>query len=240
MSQTQTLEKLQQMRLFGMQNAWQTALESNSSYTNDQLINYLVEAEWDDRQNRKVNRYLKAARFRYQASIEEIDFQSPRNLDQNLFLRLADTSFIQKHQVVIITGPTGSGKSFLASALGNQACSRGYRTKYFSTGKLFQKLAMARADRSHLKLFDTIERTDLLILDDFGLWPLNKQARLDLLEIIEDRHGKKATIIASQIPVKEWFDIIEDKTIADAILDRIIHQAHRIKLTGESLRKKKN
>ena len=240
MNQTRMMEKLHSMRLFGMHNAFQTVLESRQSYTNDELINHLVEAEWDDRQNRKVNRYLKTARFRYQASIEEVDFLTSRNLDKNLYLRLADATFIQKHQVVIITGPTGSGKSFLASALGHQACIKGYKTRYFSTGKLFQKLAMARADRSHLKLIDAIGRVDLLILDDFGLWPLNQQARLDLLEIIEDRHGKKATLIASQIPVKEWYEIIDEQTIADAILDRLIHQAHRIKLNGESLRKKKN
>ncbi len=240
MNQTQTLEKLHTMRLFGMGNAFQTVLESQQSYTNDELLGYLVEAEWDDRQNRKVARYLKAARFRYQASVEEVDFLSPRNLDKNLFLRLADGSFIQKHQPLIITGPTGCGKSFLASALGHQACIKGYRTRYFSTGKLFQKLSIARADRSHLKLIDSIGRADLLILDDFGLWPLNQQARLDLLEIIEDRHGRKATLIASQIPVQDWYDIIDEKTIADAILDRLVHQAHRLKLNGESMRKKKN
>lgn len=240
MNQNQTVEKLHTMRLFGMKNAFQTVLESKQSYTNDQLLSYLVEAEWEDRQNRKVTRYLKAARFRYQASVEEIDFLTNRNLDKNLFLRLADGTFIQKHQPLIITGPTGSGKSFIASALGNQACNKGYTTRYFSTGKLFQKLSIDRADRSHLRLIDKIAKTDLLILDDFGLWPLNQQARLDLLEIIEDRHGKKSTLIASQIPVKEWFDIIGEKTIADAILDRLVHQAHRIKLNGESMRKKKN
>jgi len=240
MNQNQTVEKLHMMRLFGMKNAFQTVLESSQSYTNDQLLSYLVEAEWEDRQDRKVTRYLKAARFRYQASVEEVDFLTARNLDKNLFLRLADGTFIQKHQPLIITGPTGSGKSFVASALGNQACNKGYTTLYFSTGKLFQKLSIDRADRSHLKLIDKIAKADLLILDDFGLWPLNQQARLDLLEIIEDRHGKKSTLIASQIPVKEWFDIIGEKTIADAILDRLVHQAHRIKLTGESMRKKKN
>ena len=228
------------MRLFGMENAFRTVLESSQNYTNDELLTHLVEAEWDDRQNRKVNRYLKSARFRYQASLEEVDFQSPRNLDKNLFLRLADGTFIQKHQSLLITGPTGSGKSFLASALGHQACFKGYTTRYFSCGKLFQKLSMARADRSHLKIIDRIERTDLLILDDFGLWPFNQQARLDLLEIIEDRHGRKATLIVSQIPVKNWFEIIGEQTIADAILDRLVHQAHRIQLKGESLRKKKN
>ena len=228
------------MRLFGMETALQTIVETRTDYTSEELAAYLTETEWNDRQTRKMERYRKAARFRYQASVEEVNFAPARNLDQNQFLRLADCTFIQKKENLILTGPTGTGKSFLASALGHQACSRGYRCLYFPTGKLFQKLKMARGDGSIHKLLSRIERTDILILDDFGLWPMDHQNRIDLLEVIEDRHGRKTTLIASQIPVSEWHDLIAEKTIADAILDRLVHHAHRIKLKGESMRKRKN
>ena len=239
MNHVQTLEKLKSMRLFGMERAFQTTLETRTDYTPDQMITYLVETEWEDRQDRKLRRYLKSARFRYQASVEEVSFDPTRNLDKNAFIRLADTSFITKKENVIITGLTGTGKSFLASALGHQACIKGHKSLYFSCGKLFAQLLSARADRSHHKLIDKIERSDLLILDDFGLWPFDQQSRLDLLEIIEDRHGRKSTIIASQIPVANWYEVIGDQTIADAVLDRLVHQAHRIQLQGESMRKNK-
>lgn len=240
MNHIQTLEKLRTMRLFGMESALQTVIETRTDYTPEELAAYLTETEWNDRLTRKMERYRKAARFRYQAQVEEIDFAPTRNLDKNQFLRLADCTFITKKENIILTGPTGTGKSFLASAFGHQACSRGHTCLYFATGKLFQKLKMARGDGSIHKLLAKIERAELLILDDFGLWPFDNQNRLDLLEVIEDRHGRKATIIASQIPVSDWHEIIGEKTIADAILDRLVHQAHRIQLKGESLRKRKN
>lgn len=239
MNHAQTLEKLKTMRLFGMENALRTTTETRESYTADEIVTYLTESEWNDREERKFHRNLKAARFRYQASVEEIDFQSTRNLDKNAFLRLADCSFIRKKENLILTGPTGTGKSFIASALGHQACTRGYKVAYHSAGKLFSKLKMARADATWHNLINRIEKMDLLILDDFGLHPLDAQSRLDLLEIIEDRHGRRSTIIATQIPVSAWFDLIGEKTIADAILDRIVHTAHRIELSGESMRKMK-
>lgn len=239
MNHTQTLEQLRSMRLFGMENALRTLTETRADYTNEELIAYLTESEWNDRQSRKFQRYLKAARFRYQASVEEIDFSATRNLDKNQLLRLADCTFLQQKENLILTGPTGTGKSFLVSALGHQACTRGYRVLYFATGKLFQQLKMARGSGSTQKLLKRIEKADLLILDDFGLWPLDHQNRLDLLEVIEDRHGRRSTMIATQIPVSAWHDLIEEKTIADAILDRIVHTAHRIELKGESMRKKK-
>ena len=182
---------------------------------------------------------MKQARFRYQASVEEIDFQATRNLNKNKLLRLADCSFIERAENILITGPTGVGKSFIASALGHLACEKEYRTAYFNLQKLFSTLRMAKADLSYQKIISRLEKIDLLILDDFGLQTFDHENRLALLEIIDDRNGRKSTIIIAQLPVKSWYEVINDKTIADAILDRIVHQAHRIELKGESMRKLK-
>lgn len=234
-----TIEKMNQMRLLGMKETFQALLESQQDLTYDEAVSMLIEAEWQWRANNKMQRYIKQAGFRYQASMEEIDFATTRNLNKNHLLRLADCSFIQRAQNILVTGPAGVGKSFLASAMGHQACVKGYRTAYFNMQKLFSKLRMAKADQSYLKIIARLEKTNLLILDDFGLQALDHQNRMMLLEIIEDRHGKKSTIISAQLPVKSWYDVIGDKTIADAILDRIVHHAHRIELQGESMRKKK-
>lgn len=235
------LNKMSQMKFYGMQQAYQTILDSKQhhSLTNDEIISMLIQAEWEDRENRKINRYLKTARFRYPASIEEVNFSASRGLDKTHLLRLADCSFIKKKENILITGPTGVGKSFLASALGHQACLQGYKTLYFNTQKLFPQLNIYKADGSYLKQISKIEKQDLLILDDFGLQPLDTNSRMMLLEIIEDRHGRKSTIISSQLPVAKWYDIIGDSTVADAILDRMAHTAHRLELKGESLRKNK-
>jgi DNA replication protein DnaC len=241
MNNVATLEKMKQMRLSGMATAFQTAIEtrSNQEMTADDLLSYLIESEYEERNNRKIKRSLETARFRYQASVEEINFQNQRNLDKNNFLRLADLTFIENKENIIITGKTGVGKSYLSSALGHKACINGYKVMYFNTGKLFSKLKMSGADNTYIKEIKKIEIQDLIILDDFGLQPLDNQTRLYLLEILEDRHGKKSTIITSQLPVTNWYEIIEDSTIADAILDRIVHTSHRIELNGESLRKSK-
>lgn len=240
MNNTAALDRMKQMRLHGMATAFQAALETRShqEMTPDDLVSYIVEAEYNDRNNRKISRSLESAHFRYKASIEEIDFRSPRNLDKNNLLRLADLNFIENKENVIITGKTGVGKSFLASALGHKACLYGYKVMYFNTGKLFSRLKMSGADNSYLKEIRKIEQQDLIILDDFGLQPIDGPSRLYLLEILEDRHGISSTIITSQLPVANWHEIIEDATIADAILDRVVHSSHRIELNGESLRKK--
>jgi DNA replication protein DnaC len=176
----------------------------------------------------------------YQATIEQLNFTPGRGLDRTQILLLAEGSFINHKDNVLITGATGAGKSYLASALGHQACQLGYRTAYFNSQKLFPKLKMMKADGSYGREISRIEKQDLLIIDDFGMAPLDQMARMMLMEIIEDRHGRKSTIISSQLPVAKWHEIIGDSTVADAILDRMLHKAHRIEIKGESLRKKDN
>jgi len=235
-----TLQKMRQMKFFGMARAFSTSLENekSSTMTADEMVAFLIETEWDDRNNRKIERQIKNAKFRYNASIEQMRFDIDRNLDKNQIMRFAGCDFIAKNENILITGSTGIGKSYIASALGNQACMLGYRVLYSSFGKLFSKLKMAKADGSYLREIAKIEKQDLLVLDDFGIQPLDSQSRASFMEIIEDRHGKRSTIITSQLPVKEWYEVIGEKTIADAILDRIVHDAHRINIEGESLRKK--
>lgn len=236
----ESLDKMSRMRLLGMHHAFAACIETHQteSFTNDELVHHLVQSEWDDRQHRAQQRGLKNANFRYKASIEELDYAEQRGLDKNLVQRLSDCSFIQKGEDLFITGSTGTGKSFLASALGQQACLLGYKVLYANTTKLLSQLKMAKADGTHLRELAAIEKKDALILDDFGVQPMDAQGRSMLLDIIEDRHSKRTTIITSQVPVKKWHEIIGEKTLADAILDRIVHQSIRIELYGDSLRKK--
>ncbi len=237
---TTTLSKMQKMHLYGMYRAFKTNLESENQplQTADEIVAELILSEWEDRQNRSIERQLKNAKFRYKAAIEDIFYDDTRNFDKNQMMRFAECSFINKKENIIITGSTGIGKSYIASAIGHQACSLGYRVMYFNTTKLFAKLKMAKADGSYMKEITKLERQHLLILDDFGIQPFDAQSRSALMEIIEDRHGKTSIIITSQVPVSKWYEVIGEKTVADAILDRIIHGAHRLELIGESLRKK--
>ncbi len=234
------LAKMRQLRLQGMAKAFALTLESgkNEKFTPDEMVTHLIESEWDERYNRKLDRIVQAARFRYKASIEEINYEDNR-MDKNQVLRLADCEFIKRKENVIITGSTGIGKSFIASAIGHQACSLGHRVLYQHSTKLFGRMKIAKTDGSYLRELAKIERQQVLLIDDFGIQPLDAQSRSVLMEIIEDRHGKSSTIITSQIPVSKWHEIIGEQTIADAILDRIVHDAHRIEMKGESLRKKK-
>lgn len=236
-----TLTKMRQMKLFGMYGAFKSAIETGKTdnYTMDEFVAHITEAEWDDRQNRKISRTIGNARFRFKASIEGITYDPSRNIDKNKIIRLAQCDYINKAENILITGSTGVGKSYLATSLGHQACIEGYRVMYFNMDKLFARLKMAKADGSYIKEMAKIERQHLVILDDFGLQQLDNQNRLSLLEIIEDRNNKKSMIITSQLPVERWYDIIGEKTVADAIMDRLVYQSHRIELKGESMRKKR-
>jgi len=235
-----TIGKMQKMKLYGMLRAFNQSMEAGmmDKVTADELLGHLIDAEWDDRHNRRLQRLIKAAKFRYQASLDEIDFNLDRGLDKNMLLRLSSSSWIEKRRDIIITGPTGVGKSFFASAFGFQGCMYGFRVLYFNCSKLFSQLRLKKADGTYNKELDRIQKQEMIILDDFGIHPFDTQSRLSLLEIMEDRHGRGSTVISSQFPVKSWHEIIGEPTIADAICDRIIHSAYRIELKGESVRKK--
>jgi DNA replication protein DnaC len=240
MNTNATIEKMQKMRLVGMKRAYESSFETRNqdTFTNDEFIAWLIESEDNQRNNSRTERLIKNARFHYQASIEEISYGNDRELDRNALTRLSDCSFLDQHENIIITGCTGTGKSFLATALGYQSCIKGYKVMYYNLGKLFSKLMIAKADGSYMRELAKIENCDLLIIDDFGLQTINNEKQLILMDLIEDRHHKKSTIFCSQLPVKNWYDLIEEKTIADAILDRIIHSSIRFELKGESMRKK--
>jgi DNA replication protein DnaC len=202
-------------------------------------LSLLLQSEEEDRDNRRFSRLRKGASFRYQASLEEVSFDSKRGLDKSLITELSTSAYLSKGEAILLTGPTGSGKSYMASALGHQACQLGFKVCYYNMQKLLMRTKMCRADGTVLKFTEKLAKADLLILDDFGLTHLDRQQQLDLMEIIEDRHGRKSTIVASQLPVGSWFDVIGEETIADAILDRLINTSYRIELKGDSLRKKK-
>lgn len=238
MNQIET--QMNKLRLHGMAKSWTALKETRQLHelSLDEGMELLLQAEEQERDNRRFKRLEYVAGFRYKASLEEITIDQSRGMDKNLLASLATGDYIPKGESVLITGATGCGKSFLASALGHRACELGHKVTYYNTQKLMLKAKMARVEGSALKFMEKLSKTDLLILDDFGLTHLEKQQQMDLMEIIEDRHGKTSTIIASQLPVASWYDVIGEETIADAILDRLVHSSYRIELKGESLRKK--
>lgn len=237
---TQIAMQLRELHLQGMYQCWQSFVETRKHHelSFKEGLELLLQSEVQQRSNSRFDRLSKNARFRYKASIEEINFDASRGIDKQYIYELATGEYIKKGESVLITGATGCGKSFIASALGHHACQLGYKVCYFNTQKLLIKTKMARLDGTIHKYLDSLSKAQLLIMDDFGLIHLEKQQQIDMMEIIEDRHGKNATIIASQLPVSNWYDIIGEETIADAILDRLVHTSHRIELKGDSLRKK--
>ena len=239
MNQIET--QLNRLKLYGMSRSWQALLETRKSHELSlaEGLELLLQAEEQHRSDRRFERLQKNARFRYQASIEELNLEASRGVDKSLIIQLATGDYLSKGESVLISGATGCGKSFLASALGHQACAQGYKVAYYNVQKLLLRTKMSRLDGSIYKFFEKVAKTDLLILDDFGLTHLEQQQRMDFMEMIEDRHGRTSTIIASQLPVANWYDVIGEETIADAILDRLVHASYRIELKGESLRKKR-
>lgn len=234
------LSDLRQMRLPGMAQTWQNLMETRqvSSLNAPDCMRLVIQGELDMRKANRNGRLLRGARFRYQVSVDELAYDAARGLDRPLVTQLCGGEYLRRGIPVIITGATGTGKSWLASALGNHACVAGFKTRYWSILKLMEDLAIARAERQTKKFFERIAAYDLVIIDDFGIKKLNNEQILDLMEIIEDRHGRKSIMIVSQIPVSDWYDCLEtNTTAADAILDRMVHSAIRFELKGESLRK---
>jgi len=239
MNNNQTVEKLRKMRINAMADLHQQNVRNNQldNTTADEYIGLLTDHEWEDRQHKKINRLQKQARFKEKSSIADISYTENRNLDKNMFERLATLDFMKKAENIIVTGPSGVGKSFIAQALGNQACLTGYKVLYTNTARYFTKLKLAKIDGTYMKELQKLLKVDLVILDDFGLQAFDNHAREALIDIVDDRHKNKSTIVSSQIPVSAWYDIIGEGTIADAILDRLVNSSHRIDLKGESLRK---
>ncbi len=239
MNKNQTVEKLKSMRLNAMAQMYQEHLKNNlyNDCTQDEYVAMLADHEWEDRQNKKIQRLLTQAGFRQKASIADVDYSASRNLDKNMFNRLTCLDFIEKKENLILTGASGVGKSYLAQAIGNQACQMGIRTVYQITSRMFNRLKLAKVDGTYAKELKKLQKVELLIMDDFGLHAFDNHAREALMDIIEDRFTVKSTIVSSQIPVSAWYDVIGEGTIADAILDRLVNSSHRIDLKGESLRK---
>ncbi len=236
-----TLEKLESLRLTGMLTALQEqmGMDDIDDLSFEERLGLLVDREAVYRESRRLKTRLRKAKLRHDAAVEDIDFRHPRGLDKSLVMRLADCIWLKNHENLIITGPTGVGKSYLACAFAQKACRTEYSAIYLRTSRLFENLGIAKGDGRYIKLLTGFAKTDLLVLDDFGLAKLNREQQHDLLEILEDRHGLKSTLVTSQLPVEHWHEQIGDPTMADAILDRLVHSAHKIKLKGDSMRKMK-
>lgn len=240
MNTENTIYELQQLKLKGMLQTYQKVLLAPQQEQPGihHLMAQLTESEIQNRIHNRTEMYLKLSKLRYDAVLEQVHCTSDRNLSKESIAAISDCGFVKRAENILITGSTGCGKSYLACAIGRQACAFGYKTLYFSMSKFLEKITLCKLDGTLLKLLTQIEKTHLLILDDFGLQPLDVTSRLALLQIIEDRYGKKSMIITSQLPVGSWYEYIGESTIADAIMDRLSANAHRFDLKGESLRKK--
>lgn len=236
----QTITQLRQLKLTGMANALISQIEQPGTYEDlpfEQRLQLLTDCEQQDRNQRKQQRLLKAAKLKIAANPKDIDYQHPRGLKQSLVASLLQCDWINKYQNLLLTGPCGSGKTYIACALAHAACMKGYRAKYYRLSRLLLELTQTKADGSYSKALQTLARLDVLILDDWGLEPLKAAQRNDVMEIMDDRNGSSSTMVISQLPTDQWYQSIGDNTLADAILDRLMHNAHRIKLKGESMRK---
>ena len=233
-------DKLQQLRFYGMLKALEEQMQMPDidKLGFEERLGLLLDREMTFREDRRLKTRLRKAKLKQNACVEDIDFRHPRKLDKTLFMGLADCRWLKEHNNVLLIGPTGVGKTYLACALAQKACRQGYSALYFRLPRLLHELSIAKADGRYDKLLAGIGRTDLLVLDDWGLDKFVKEQRHDLLEILEDRHGLRSTLITSQLPVKHWHDIIADPTLADAILDRLVHNAYKLVLDGDSMRKK--
>ncbi len=236
-----TLEKLHQLRLRGMAKAFKEQLEQPEieGLSFEDRLGLLIDREVTERENWHLKIRLRNARLQQNACVEDIDYRSPRGLDKALMLRLAGCDWIRHKDNVLLVGPTGTGKTYIACALGQKACREGFNVVYRRTPRLFAEILQAKGEGRQLKFLAALAKADLLILDDWGLAPLDDEQRRDLLEIMDDRHINRSTLITSQLPVDKWHEMIGDGTLADAILDRLVHNAHKIKMKGESMRKRK-
>jgi DNA replication protein DnaC len=239
MLNTPTLDKLHALNLMGMARAFSEQLEraDYQTLTFEERLGMLVDREVQDRDNRRLHRYLKAARLRSQASVEDLDFRRPRGLDRAAVLSLAESQWVSAHRNLLIVGPTGAGKTFVACALAQAAVRQGHTALYLRAPRMLQDLGLARGDGRLPRLMTAWAKVSVLVIDDLALRPLSAEQAADLLEIIEDRYQLRSTVVTSQLPVSEWHDALGEPTIADAILDRLVHNAHRIELQGDSLRR---
>ncbi len=241
MNTQETILQLEGLKLKGMAECYKAMLTLPVSEipSLDLAVAQLAESERLYRDRKRTELYLKTSKLRYDAVLEDVFCNAERNLSKDMLVKLADCSFIQRAENILIDGKTGSGKSYLACALGRQACFMGYRVEYYPMNKFIERIALAKIDGTFLKLVNHIERNDMIIFDDFGLQPLDNNSRLALLQILEDCYRRKSVIVTSQLPVSKWYDYIKEPTLADAIMDRLLANANRIELKGESLRRKK-